>query len=72
VVAEQEEFFGNEKHGRLAFERAKGPRNDVVRPGITHQGVSREARPEATRIETEWFHQYLNPSPATSAGIGTP
>jgi dienelactone hydrolase len=67
VVAEKEELFRNEDNGRLAFERAKGPKRYVVLPGITHYGVYREARPEATRIEIEWFDQHLKGHAAASA-----
>jgi dienelactone hydrolase len=67
VVAEKEELFRNEDNGRLAFERAKGPKKYVVLPGITHYGVYREARPEATRIEIEWFDQHLKGHAATPA-----
>jgi dienelactone hydrolase len=67
VVAEKEELFRNEDNGRLAFERATGPKKYVVLPGITHYGVYREARPEATRIEIEWFDQHLKGHATASA-----
>src|SRR5262249_9393508 len=70
VVAEKEELFRNEDHGRLAFERARGPKKYVVLPGITHYGVYREARPEATRLEIEWFNQHLKGHQADSAAGG--
>jgi pimeloyl-ACP methyl ester carboxylesterase len=67
LVAEKEELFRNEDNGRLAFERARGPKKYVVLPGITHYGVYREARAEATRLEIEWFKQHLKAQPAAPA-----
>jgi dienelactone hydrolase len=72
VVAEKEELFRNEDHARLAFERARGPKEYVMLPGITHYGVYREARPEATRIEIEWFNRHLKARPASTAADGKP
>jgi dienelactone hydrolase len=67
VVAEKEELFRNEDHGRLAFERAGGPKKYVVIPGITHYGVYREARAKATELEIEWFNEHLKDHTAASA-----
>jgi hypothetical protein len=61
LVAEKEELFRNEDHARLAFERAKGPNQYVVIPGITHYGIYREARTKAIQMEIEWFTAHLQP-----------
>jgi dienelactone hydrolase len=67
VVAEKEELFRNEDHARLAFERARGPKKYVVLPGITHYGVYREARAQATALEIDWFKEHLMDHHAASA-----
>jgi len=67
VVAEKEELFRNEDHGRLAFERARGPKKYVAIPGITHYGVYREARAKATDLEIEWFNEHLKDHRTPSA-----
>ena len=59
IVAEKEELFRNEDHAGKAYLRAKGPKKLVTIPGITHYGVYREARVEATRMAIEWFDLYL-------------
>jgi dienelactone hydrolase len=59
LVAEKEELFRNEENARLAFERAKGPKEYVVLPGITHYGVYRQARSQAIQLETAWFQKHL-------------
>jgi dienelactone hydrolase len=61
LVAEKEELFRNEDHARLAFDRAKGPKEYVVLPGITHYGIYGQARFQAIQIETEWFKRHLKP-----------
>ncbi len=70
IVAEKEELFRNEDNGRLAFERAKGPKKYVVVPGITHYGVYREARKQATEMEVEWFHTHLTPTDKAASSKG--
>lgn len=59
IVAEKEELFRNEDHAGKAYQRAKGPKKLVTIPGITHYGIYREARAEATRLAIEWFDLYL-------------
>jgi dienelactone hydrolase len=59
IVAEKEELFKNEEHAKLAYERAREPRKYVVIPGITHYGIYREARDQATKIAIDWFNQHL-------------
>ena len=59
LVAEKEELFRNEDNARLAFERAKGPKEYIVLPGITHYGIYREARPKAIQLEVDWFQKHL-------------
>lgn len=59
IVAEKEELFRNEDHAKLAFERARQPKKYIVIPGITHYGVYREAREQATKMAIEWFDTYL-------------
>ena len=59
LVAEKEELFRNEDNARLAFERAKGPKEYIVLPGITHYGVYREARSKAIQLEIDWFKKHL-------------
>jgi hypothetical protein len=59
IVAEKEELFRNEDHAKLAYDRAREPKKYVVLPAITHYGVYREAREQATKLATEWFDKYL-------------
>ncbi|MBI3695422.1 MAG: alpha/beta fold hydrolase [Acidobacteria bacterium] len=59
IVAEKEELFRNEDHAGKAYLRAKGPKKLVTIPGITHYGIYREARMEATKLGIEWFDLYL-------------
>jgi dienelactone hydrolase len=59
IVAEKEELFRNEDHAKLAYERAREPKKYVVIPGITHYGIYREAREQATKLAVEWFDKYL-------------
>jgi len=59
ITAEKEELFRNEDHAGKAHQRARGPKKLVEIKGITHYGVYREARVEATRLAIEWFDQHL-------------
>ncbi len=63
ITAEKEELFRNEDHAGKAYARAKGPKKLVMIPGITHYGIYREAREQATKLAIEWFDLHLkNPS----------
>jgi dienelactone hydrolase len=59
VVAEKEELFDNKDHGVLAYQRAKGPKNLVTVPNITHYGIYYEAWDQAHKLALEWFDKYL-------------
>ena len=59
IVAEKEELLRNEDNARLAYDRAREPKKYVVLPGITHYGVYREAREQATKLAIAWFDQHL-------------
>lgn len=64
VVAEKEELTGNEAAERIYQDLMKRgvPSEFHVIKGITHYGVYLEAFDEATRVEVEWFDQYLKKS----------
>ena len=55
LIAEKEELFDNKDHGIAAFERAKGPKNLVTIPKITHYGIYNEAKAQAHRLAQDWF-----------------
>jgi dienelactone hydrolase len=59
IVAEKEELFRNEDNAKRAYDRAAEPKKYVVLPGITHYGVYREAREQATKLAIAWFDQHL-------------
>ncbi len=59
LIAEKEELFDNKEHGIAAYQRAKGPKNLVIVPGITHYGIYYEAREQAHRLAQEWFDKNL-------------
>jgi len=59
ILAEKEELFDNKDHGIKAHDRAKGPKNLVVIPNITHYGVYSQARSQAQKLAIEWFDQHL-------------
>lgn len=59
IAAEREELFDNRQHPQLAYERAAGPKQYVVIPGISHYGIYGEARDQATRLAIEWFDRHL-------------
>ncbi len=59
ITAEKEELFDNADHAGKAYARAKGPKKLVEIKGITHYGVYREARVEATKLAIEWFDRHL-------------
>lgn len=61
IAAEHEELFDNREHPQLAYERAAGPKQYVVIPGIAHYGIYNEAREEATRLAVAWFKEHLHP-----------
>ncbi len=61
VLAEKEELFDNKDHGIKAFQRAKGPKNLVNVPNITHYGIYLEARQQAQKLAVEWFDKHLKP-----------
>ena len=61
VVAEKEELMDNKNNGILAYQRAKGPKNLVTLPEITHYGVyaAPAARQKARDLAIAWFDRYL-------------
>lgn len=79
VVAEKEELMDNKENGILAYQRAKGPKNLVTIPEITHYGVYMvpDVRKKARELAIAWFDRYLKgtaqaqtqapPMPATEA-----
>lgn len=60
IVAEKEELFDNRDHGIRAHALARGPKKLVSIPEITHYGIYREAREQATKLAIEWFDEHLN------------
>jgi dienelactone hydrolase len=62
IVAEKEELFRNEDHAKRAYDRAVEPKKYVIIPGITHYGIYREARDQATKLAIAWFNEYLRKS----------
>ena len=74
VVAEKEELMDNKDNGVLAYQRAKGPKNLVTIPEITHYGVYMvpPARQKARDLAIAWFDRYLKGNqPAKTAVAGT-
>ncbi|MBZ5610603.1 MAG: alpha/beta fold hydrolase [Acidobacteriia bacterium] len=61
VVAEKEELFDNNEQGIKAYHLARGPKNLVVIPRITHYGIYSEARSQAEKLALDWFRQHLKP-----------
>jgi dienelactone hydrolase len=59
VIAEKEELFDNREHAIKAYNLAKGPKNLVVAPKITHYGIYTEAFQQAHKLAEEWFDKYL-------------
>jgi dienelactone hydrolase len=59
VLAEKEELFDNKDQGVRAYNRAKGPKNMVVIPNITHYGIYIEAWQQAHKLAQDWFDKYL-------------
>jgi dienelactone hydrolase len=59
LIAEKEELFDNKDHGIAAYQRARGPKNLVTIPAITHYGIYYEARDQAHRLAQEWFDKNL-------------
>jgi dienelactone hydrolase len=61
VVAEKEELMDNKSNGIMAYQRAKGPKNLVTIPEITHYGVYMvpSARQRTRDLAIAWFDRYL-------------
>jgi uncharacterized protein len=59
LLAEKEEYFDNKDHGIKAFERAKGPKQIVTIPKITHYGIYKEAHEQAQKLALEWYDTHL-------------
>ena len=60
IVAEKEELFDNNDHGKLAYDRMAGTKKKYVSiPNITHYGIYRESRDQAIKLAVEWFDQHL-------------
>jgi dienelactone hydrolase len=72
VVAEKEELMDNKDNGILAYQRAKGPKNLVTIPEITHYGVymAPSARQQARDLAIAWFDRYLKASQPAKAADG--
>jgi len=65
IDAENEELMDRHQNGERVAERLKARGVPVayhVLKGITHYGIYREGFEEATRLELEWFTQYLKNS----------
>lgn len=60
IDAGREELFNTAEHGKLAHERAKGPKKYVEIPDITHYGIYDKAREQATKLAIEWYDAHLN------------
>lgn len=69
VVAEKEELMDNKDNGILAYERAKGPKNLVTIPEITHYGVYMvpDVRKKVRDLAIAWFDRYLKGAQARLA-----
>ena len=59
IVAANEELFDNRENGIKAHALARGPKKLVSIPAITHYGVYREAREQATKLAIAWFDEHL-------------
>jgi hypothetical protein len=59
IIAEKEELFDNRDHAIKAHALARGPKKLVTIPGITHYGIYREAREQATKLAIAWFDEHL-------------
>ncbi|HLW55024.1 MAG TPA: alpha/beta fold hydrolase [Candidatus Angelobacter sp.] len=61
VVAEKEELMDNKDNGVLAYQRARGPKNLVTIPEITHYGVYMvpDVRKKVRDLAIAWFDKYL-------------
>ena len=70
VVAEKEELMDNKDNGILAYQRARGPKNLVTIPEITHYGVYiiPAVRQRARDLAIAWFDRYLKASPEGKPG----
>lgn len=60
VVAEKEELMDNRDNGVLAYQRAKGPKNLVTIPEITHYGVYMvpDVRQKVRDLAIVWFDRF--------------
>ncbi|HEY6309009.1 MAG TPA: alpha/beta hydrolase [Candidatus Angelobacter sp.] len=77
VVAEKEELMDNKDNGIMAYQRAKGPKNLVTIPAITHYGVYMvpAVRQQARELAIAWFDRYLKtsqPAPRAHAASVVP
>jgi dienelactone hydrolase len=74
VVAEKEELMDNKDNGILGYQRAKGPKNLVNIPGITHYGVYTvpAARQQARELAITWFDRYLKGQPSKPSAAAQP
>jgi hypothetical protein len=59
VIAEKEELDDNRENGIKAYERARGPKNLVTIPNITHYGIYTVARQQTQKLALEWFEKHL-------------
>ncbi len=73
VVAEKEDLMSNKDNGILAYERAKGPKNLVTIPDITHYGVyaNPAVRQKVRDLAIAWFDRYLKGA-AKASDANTP
>jgi uncharacterized protein len=74
VVAEKEELMDNKDNGVLAYQRAKGPKNLVTIPEITHYGVYMvpSVRQRARELAIAWFGRYLKGNPPAKSAAASP
>jgi uncharacterized protein len=63
IIAEEEEYFDNNDHGKKAYERAKGPKKLVTIAKISHYGIYSLARPQARKLAIEWYDLHLKTKP---------
>ena len=73
VVAEKEELMDNKDNGVLAYQRAKGPKNLVTIPEITHYGVYMvpDVRQKVRDLAIVWFDRYLKGSRSSQSASTT-
>lgn len=66
LLVEHEEYCDNAEHGGLAYERAKGPKELHVYPGVSHYAIYRPEEEGGVRSDViartiAWFDKHLKP-----------